>query len=459
MAASKQQTAVIGAIVAVLLIGVTTGVVIHQLRSRDQSEVVVVQSAVPQPGDVVDTARRTVPQVPGPSGTVVTGDGKPVASAEVLLATARTYVQVYSPARSGGPSVRSDKDGRFAFPAGEEWTDLVVRHTQGFAHVRSGAMPKDGRIVIQPWARVEGTLRVGDKPLADQQVSLRDEGMNVVPTTNPSNTMQIPVYAPSNVLYSQTVRTDENGQFVFARVAPGTSILARLAPRNLQSGVQMSHVHYAKMIETTPGQTVQVELGGTGRPVVGKVVLDDSSEKLTFFGSVRSAAAAVTRYPITYPVDISPDGSLRADDIPTGEYQLDVSSDTMDPGGGAIETLAQGSLNFTIPEIPGGRSDEPLDVGTLTVHVRPHVKIGAPAPALEARKPDGSTLKLSDYRGKHVLLMFTENARRYGSEEWGRRAERSEHSWRKGADRQVPLPAVRDLRDGDTQRMGADLLE
>lgn len=446
----KAQTTVIGVIAAILAFSVTTAVVIHRARSGDQSKVVM-QPATPQSDTTGINALYAFranmvadAQGPGPSGTVVTADGKPVSDAEVLLAANQNDVDAYGTARPGSLSVRSDKDGRFAFATGMQWTDLVVRHSQGFAHVRSAAMPKDGRIVIQPWARVEGTLRVGDKPLADQQVNLSNQSMNVVPTTNPSSSTLLPAYAPSRVQYSQTTRTDENGRFLFTRVVPGTTMLGRMVPRNLQSGVQMSHIHYAMVVETASGHKVQVELGGTGRPVVGKVVLDDPSGKLTFFGSVcpgrpqpvslvqslanlvgmsnqeRAKAAkarlnpssvSVSRYPRTYPVDILPDGSFRADDIPAGEYQLNISNDTMDPGGGAIETLAQGSLNFTIPEIPGGRSDEPLDVGTLAVHVRPRAEIGAPAPALEAKKPDGSTLKLSDYRGKYVVLTFLEGSR------------------------------------------------
>ncbi|MCY2954860.1 MAG: redoxin domain-containing protein, partial [Planctomycetota bacterium] len=51
-------------------------------------------------------------------------------------------------------------------------------------------------------------------------------------------------------------------------------------------------------------------------------------------------------------------------------------------------------------------SDEPLDLGTITVQVRPRARIGEPAPPVRARKLDGSTVQLSDFRGKSVLLYF-----------------------------------------------------
>jgi hypothetical protein len=78
----------------------------------------------------------------------------------------------------------------------------------------------------------------------------------------------------------------------------------------------------------------------------------------------------------------------------------------MHPSGGSSATLAEASHDFTVPEIAGGRSEEPLDLGTITVQVRPQAKIGEPAPPLQARNPDGSTIRLSDFRGKYVLLYF-----------------------------------------------------
>ena len=291
MAMSKAQTTVIGVVAAILAIGVTTAVVIHRTQSGDQSKVVVVQPAIPQPDTTsinASYAFQAIPaadsQGPGPSGRVVTADGKLVVDAEVLLAANQNYVDAYGPLRAGSLSVRSDKDGRFAFATGKQWTDLVVRHSQGFAHVSSGQMPTDGRIVIQPWARIEGTLRVGDKPLAGQEISLRSDRANLVPTTNLSTPQ---IFASSHVLYVQRAQTDQNGRFVFPRVVPGVAMLGRLVSRTIDDRVRIGHIHTMIAIKTAPGTTVHVELGGSGRPVVGKVALDDPSEKLSFFGYVQ----------------------------------------------------------------------------------------------------------------------------------------------------------------------------
>ena len=65
--------------------------------------------------------------------------------------------------------------------------------------------------------------------------------------------------------------------------------------------------------------------------------------------------------------------------------------------------------DFTVPEMPGGRSNEPLDLGTITVKLEA-LQIGDLAPDFDVERigtPEkGRRVKLSDYRGKLVLLDF-----------------------------------------------------
>jgi peroxiredoxin len=61
-----------------------------------------------------------------------------------------------------------------------------------------------------------------------------------------------------------------------------------------------------------------------------------------------------------------------------------------------------------VPEIPGGRSDEPLDLGALdmTLANYRHVEVGDTAPAFTVKTVEDKPLALGDYRGKFVLLDF-----------------------------------------------------
>ncbi len=73
--------------------------------------------------------------------------------------------------------------------------------------------------------------------------------------------------------------------------------------------------------------------------------------------------------------------------------------------------IGRAKRDFTVPEMPDGRSNEPLDLGTITVKLE-SLQIGELAPDFDVERigmPEkGRRLKLSDYRGKLVLLNFSE---------------------------------------------------
>ena len=56
--------------------------------------------------------------------------------------------------------------------------------------------------------------------------------------------------------------------------------------------------------------------------------------------------------------------------------------------------------------MPGGRSDEPFDLGALRLKTRTVPAAGTPAPDFEVKTVDGKAISLRDYRGKHLLLDF-----------------------------------------------------
>ena len=56
--------------------------------------------------------------------------------------------------------------------------------------------------------------------------------------------------------------------------------------------------------------------------------------------------------------------------------------------------------------MPNGRSDQPLDLGTIGVAELNAAKLGDTAPAFDVPAVDGKCLKLADYRGKYVLVDF-----------------------------------------------------
>ena len=101
-----------------------------------------------------------------------------------------------------------------------------------------------------------------------------------------------------------------------------------------------------------------------------------------------------------YRGKITTDGSFRIEDVPAGHYQLFLSITKND------REVAGGKIPVQVREIPGGRTDEPLNLGACELSVRPRIDVGQPAPQLVAQTVDGRPFSLQDFRGKYILIDF-----------------------------------------------------
>ena len=100
------------------------------------------------------------------------------------------------------------------------------------------------------------------------------------------------------------------------------------------------------------------------------------------------------------------DGTVLFDDIPSGEYTLDVRVLRSDPADNVWRPKASASLKFVVDEMPGGRSDEATDIGSVALGELNHPEAGQPFPDFQPATFDNQRLKFSDYRGKYVLIDF-----------------------------------------------------
>jgi peroxiredoxin len=119
---------------------------------------------------------------------------------------------------------------------------------------------------------------------------------------------------------------------------------------------------------------------------------------------------------------IADDGTFRLDDVFAGNWTLQVYLKSPPPVGqcGTGESIGTLTYDVTVDDIPGGVSDEPLVLGTLTVEKiippQPMPQPGDVAPDFEAKQvfpysdvkqtDAEKTFKLSNYRGKYVILDF-----------------------------------------------------
>ncbi len=148
-------------------------------------------------------------------------------------------------------------------------------------------------------------------------------------------------------------------------------------------------------MDVAPGETTRLTLGGTGRPIVGKAVvpaeLAGRNDWLFSSGYLIGKASAFEAGPgrsrpdrESYTFKVEPDGTFRIEDIAAGTYEILIilNKRPVNEGGLGHEPLASIRREVVVPPIPGGRSDEPLDLGAI-----PLVAVEKPNPAPGTAKP------------------------------------------------------------------------
>ncbi len=147
----------------------------------------------------------------GISGIVRLPDGAPLVGADVVLVSPSqpAFINNGRPPESVQHRVvKAGADGRFAFPSQEPPFTILALHDRGFAQQTIDTSPPSTfDLTTRPWGRVEGVLRVGNRPGAGLPVSLSYMEHGDTPRTIP--------------WWSGEGKTDTEGRFVFERVRPG----------------------------------------------------------------------------------------------------------------------------------------------------------------------------------------------------------------------------------------------
>ncbi len=202
------------------------------------------------------------------SGVVQLPDGKPAAGVEVALVTQGHTISLQSgrfERDANVPRSTTATDGRFAFgrPAGAFL--LIAAGDAGFAEAASDEWAKTNKLTLQPWGRIEGGVRIGARAGADQEVTFQP--------TRPPRPGGFFVFS-----YGYIARTEERGRFAFDRVIPGPGTVSRVIVADMAGGGRMHMPCWPESIEVKPRETLEVKIGGRGRPVIGRIALDGTPE-------------------------------------------------------------------------------------------------------------------------------------------------------------------------------------
>lgn len=345
---------------------------------------------------------------PGPRGVVVLPDGSPAAGAEVCLATEKERAMVrdghFERGMGRAAVVKTDAFGRFSLPSrGDAPFLLIVTHEAGFAErLRKDHDDAKTPIVLEPWGRIEGAALLGAKPDAGRQVAFASQRPDW--------------QSPFHYIYDGYTHTDKQGRFHFDRVVPGPGSVSKVitVPRG-DFGYQAGG--WETPVEVRPGEVTKVQIGGRGRLVKGRIRLAKSAQTeidwLTNQPVVIEAWNEANSQPAEpfaeFAAKLSESGGFEIADVPAGHYKLVLLvNEPPSPnisGRGAVIGYAE--REFTVPEMSTGRSDEPLDVGAIEAKLFfDMLDVGDASPDFAAEKLSGGTLKLSEFRGKLLLLDF-----------------------------------------------------
>jgi hypothetical protein len=362
----------------VLLVGGGATIALRTLLAEQPAQSLVLSAgrAAPPPFST-GLPRTTLADRAAPlAGTVRTADGKPVAGADVYIGTPNIPARIYGPQQAGVPATTTGDDGRFMFPPRPGKVLLVVRCDLGYAQVTADELAANRDVVLRPWGRIEGTLRIGGKAVAGQYVRVTYWGSDELWDMDAADRRT-------------EAKTDEGGRFVFPRVAPGDLWLARRVEVR-PGGRRESHHTF---VEVKPGETLRVELGAAGRAVVGRAVTADGSAALC--GTLWRHQEPGIRWPPNvsamtdeqkrqyehdwrasppakvwarsvgnYEFPIAADGKFRVEDVPPGTYRLQVRSEKPDPINNAVwRATALAETDVVVPTT--GADPRPVDVGSL----------------------------------------------------------------------------------------------
>lgn len=340
----------------------------------------------------------------GPSGYVFDANGAPIAGVDVFWQEVHGRPTRLEKDWAGGVYATTDGQGHFVFKPEKRKDPFTVFCDQGTATVAYEDLVRDGSITLTPWARVQGYLYAGTKPVANKRLSLG--------------------YSLSAMMGTAcTTSTDENGRFVFDRVYPGEFTLLD------------------KTYRVSAGQTLELHFGGIGRTVKGELAMPEAPDIpiqidliitpridrfmegfpwpagheqmsfselrdwfMRFVGSPEGKADSARREEMCKTCYLEPDGDrmFHADNVEPGMYILLGEIHLQEWS----KVVGRVWHEFEVPPFTNAADlDTPLDLGALAV-VYGELKPGDPAPDFDVPASGSGRVRLADYRGKVLLVSF-----------------------------------------------------
>jgi uncharacterized GH25 family protein len=142
--------------------------------------------------------------------TILQPDGTPAVGAKVALGIAGSQIRLENgdieDSQTYATRFVADDAGRVSFSQPDAAFQLVITHPSGFRHLKSAEAAIPETIKLTPWARVDGTFRVGSTPRPGVTLHINSDGIQSYGDDAPS------------IFANHETTTSRDGKFSFDRV-------------------------------------------------------------------------------------------------------------------------------------------------------------------------------------------------------------------------------------------------
>ncbi|MBI1313696.1 TIGR03067 domain-containing protein [bacterium] len=315
------------------------------------------------------------------SGIVRDAAGKPVADVRLVGTRVNTEVDFKNGVlsdyeRPDRSYAVTDASGHYQFAPQEKEFGVFAGHGTGYVRKSAAELADSSDLTLEPWGRIEGTVTVLGKPLADVPVRITLDA-----------TDQHSMFYDA---FDYDAKTDDQGRFSVEHVPAGVAFASTGPGSGEGVGSYGSLLSARKLIK--PGETLTLSIGGGGRPVIGKLhfaegmsvrpaggrLVVESKDKRTapeppadaqpgseqmffhYFNFYRSPEGLANRLAErVYGIQIASDGSFRAAEVLPGTYTLSFWS-----GEDFRHPLVSREITVPLTDHP---TTEPFDIGTVKI--------------------------------------------------------------------------------------------
>ncbi len=287
--------------------------------------------------------------------------------------------------RNSNGTVHTDPAGHFQLKEPLNLQALVAFGKIGWATAKVSSNSQNIDLQLLPWGHVRGTLMNGDSPITNETIALDDL------VSDPASPIQI----------MQRTQTDSEGHFAFDNVPAGEYRVA-VESRSWQHSGRDVVEAMQTAVDVEAGATNQVLLKESGQVLVAKLAAARSAAAVDWsdcqvilsrdvsvpaepprgdFVSESTYMAARLNYPRnpsvlaaqramrSYWGSVSKDGSVTFENVPAGNYLLEIklfSKDTLSTSSATPNVTGQLNIPVTVPE-QASETTNAVPLGTFTL--------------------------------------------------------------------------------------------